>query len=277
MFRQPSRASGRPQSAAAGGGGSWAPSDLGSALRLWIKADAGITSSGGLISQANDQSGNGFHLFSTGTNRPTLNATGYNSLPSIDFAASSSTWLGTQAIGGAAVPVGLNLGTSCSFFFIGRYTTASDGFGRIMSYLGPTTSAGSGVDYAAADCLGAMHRNGSANAFQGTQNSVDLAVGAATPSSNIRALMVYDGAAHTAQLYINNSASGSGSTGVAAFNLGSTGCLAIGTTIQTASGNISTIAANFTGTIAELLVTNTALDTTTRGNLDAYVVARLGA
>ena len=256
---------------------SWTPADLGFALRLWVKADTGITSSGGLITQANDQSGNGFHLVSSGSVRPTLNATGYNSLPSIDFTASSGTVMGTQALGGA-VPVALNLGTSCSFFFIGRYSTASDNFGRIMSYLGPATivAVGTGVDYNTADSLACLHRNGALSELQGTQNSANLAIGAVSPSTNIRVLMVYSGAANTATLYVNN-VQITQTTGVAAFDLGTTGVLAVGTTIQASSGTIGTLAASFTGTIAEALVTNTALNSTERGNLDTYVVARLGA
>jgi PKD repeat protein len=42
-------------------------------LRLWLRADAGVVQSAGVVSQWNDQSGNGFNLTqATTTNRPTL-------------------------------------------------------------------------------------------------------------------------------------------------------------------------------------------------------------
>ena len=39
-------------------------------MLAWYKADAGVTSSGGLISQWDDQSGNNYHLYGSGDNQP---------------------------------------------------------------------------------------------------------------------------------------------------------------------------------------------------------------
>lgn len=54
------------------------------ALRLWLKADAGVT--GTPVSQWNDQSGRGNHLIqATSTNRPVLTANALNGFPALTF------------------------------------------------------------------------------------------------------------------------------------------------------------------------------------------------
>jgi hypothetical protein len=52
---------------------------------LWLKADAGITQSGGLITLWADQSGNGSDASSSAGARPTFNASSINGLPGVTF------------------------------------------------------------------------------------------------------------------------------------------------------------------------------------------------
>ncbi len=68
----------------------WAPTDK-SGLLFWFKADAGVTQASNLVSQWDDQSGNGYHATAAGAQRPTYTASALNSLPGISFPA--STWL----------------------------------------------------------------------------------------------------------------------------------------------------------------------------------------
>lgn len=253
---------------------SWTPTDLGSALRLWIKADTGTSTTGGLIDSIADQSGNGFNLISASTNRPTLNATGYNSHPSIDFSAASSTYLGTQTFPLNSDPKNFSLGTASSFFFIGQMDTGTSSFGRAITYLGGVSaSSGAHNDFSATDSVCAILRDTATNAVCMYQAAAAAgASGAVSLNTNMRVLMVFDNV--NATLYINNVQA---AQTAASFTLGSTGIFALGTELA-ASGGATALGAGFwDGTMAEVLVTNTALDSTTRANLDAYVVARLGA
>lgn len=61
---------------------SFTPTDL-PGLELWLKADAGVTESGGLVSAWQDQSGNNRHPSVIAS--PTLLAAALNGLPAIDF------------------------------------------------------------------------------------------------------------------------------------------------------------------------------------------------
>lgn len=63
----------------------WTPAMLNKLLG-WYKSDAGVTESGGLVSDWNDQSGNANHLIqATGANKPLLTAGELNGFPAIVF------------------------------------------------------------------------------------------------------------------------------------------------------------------------------------------------
>lgn len=71
-----------------GGGQLWRPSNLGSALALWLDAEdaASITLNGATVSQWNDKSGNARHVAQgTATNQPTYTASGLNGKPVLTF------------------------------------------------------------------------------------------------------------------------------------------------------------------------------------------------
>jgi hypothetical protein len=67
------------------------PTDL-DGLTLWLKGDAGITESGGDISEWADQSGNGNDFVQAGSGKPSVGAT-QNGLATVEFTASSSEYL----------------------------------------------------------------------------------------------------------------------------------------------------------------------------------------
>lgn len=52
---------------------------------LWLRADLGITQSGGVVSNWADQSGSGYNFTATLTARPAYTASGINSLPTLTF------------------------------------------------------------------------------------------------------------------------------------------------------------------------------------------------
>ncbi len=75
------------------------PSEL-SGLQGWYRADAGVTTVSGAVSQWNDQSGNAHHWSqATSANRPGYATNQINGLPAITFASSLSQWMGTTGIG----------------------------------------------------------------------------------------------------------------------------------------------------------------------------------
>ena len=82
--RQVGRARGTPTYAG------WTPMTPGN-LTAWYDANVGITQSAGLVSQWNDQSGNGYNLTASGSNRPTCQGTGWNSSkPTLSFDGTST-------------------------------------------------------------------------------------------------------------------------------------------------------------------------------------------
>lgn len=64
------------------------PGNITTAPVLWLQADAGVTSSGGLVSAWADQSAGLNHATASGTSRPSLIAAALNGLPVIRFAGS---------------------------------------------------------------------------------------------------------------------------------------------------------------------------------------------
>ncbi len=108
----------------------WTPASAAN-LYLWLKADAGITESGGLISQWDDQSGNGYNATASLTLRPAYNATGLNSLPIVTFDGSNDR-------------MGVTLGadqTAFTLCFVARTTTQVQ-FDGLMGF---ASGAGSGT------------------------------------------------------------------------------------------------------------------------------------
>lgn len=114
-----------------GGGQLWRPSNLGSALALWLDAEdaASITLNGATVSQWNDKSGNGRHVSqAAAANQPTYIASGLNGLPIVDFVLSNSTFLQTNAFPTTGI-------TSLSVAVIARWTTFGTSISTIQTLI----------------------------------------------------------------------------------------------------------------------------------------------
>ena len=116
-------------------------------LSFWYDASdaASITSSGGLISQWNDKSGNGYHATASGALRPTLTSSYLNGNPVVTF-------------GGSQYLTATTSQTSNAFthFIVAAKTSASSGapneYSRLLS-LWNTDGAGAGADYTSTDAF----------------------------------------------------------------------------------------------------------------------------
>lgn len=120
--------------ATGGGGGGYTPPPGTGWIGLWdASVAASLTLSGSTITNVADQSGSGNHLGDgTTPNRPTYNATGFNSLPTMNFAAG-------QAIQSTSTfPMGT--GNTLTFFMVGTMASGSDSNGRAISYFDGSAS-----------------------------------------------------------------------------------------------------------------------------------------
>jgi len=85
----------------------WTPSELGSALALWLDAaDAGtITLNGSTVSRWNDKSGNSRHISQANPAlQPSYQAPGLNGYPIVDFERARGTWLQTNSFPTTSIP-----------------------------------------------------------------------------------------------------------------------------------------------------------------------------
>lgn len=97
-----------------GGGQLWRPSNLGSALALWLDAEdaTSITLNGTTVSQWNDKSGNARHAVQgTAANQPTYTTSGLNGKPALTFDGSDDFF----ELPNSVAPSGANaVFTSCT-------------------------------------------------------------------------------------------------------------------------------------------------------------------
>jgi hypothetical protein len=76
------------------GPGGVGTTDGSSSLRLWVKANAGVSESGGNVTSWADQSG--CNVVMTASNNPTVVANAYNGFPAIDFSQAGAHFLTTS-------------------------------------------------------------------------------------------------------------------------------------------------------------------------------------
>lgn len=250
------------------GGGSWTPASLGTALVAWYKADANVyndagttlATNGQTVQQWNDQSGNGFNLSqATAGNRPTYQSAGYNSLPAVNFTSASSTVLISSVIASA-----LTSKTTSSVFVVGQATSLA-GNARLVCFVN-----GIGSDFQ----TGMIWIMGASGTSVEAYENGALSSGTVSTSTNYRLGSVLDGTNHT--LYVNNV----GQTPVAytaALPSGSHGYIGVGGGVTSSDGiSVSALSGNWSGPVAEVVVTNTALSSTDRSNLDTYFTGKWG-
>lgn len=250
-YRWDGRAFGGPQL--------WRPSNLGSALALWLDAEdaASITLNGSTVSQWNDKSGNGRNVAqTTAANQPNYTASGLNGRPIVDFVRARSTWLQT----GSFPTTGIS---AIGIATVTRWTTT-----------GTTTN----------EIQILIDNNHNGNPAQGFvwQDRPDLTN---KPLTAAHLPIVTNGAEDTAQtgdgtwkiistrfisggndfLYVNGGAERSNSNG-GTFNLQST--------LRLGGGVINT--RSFDGEMAELVITSADLSTTDRERLEGYLAWKWG-
>lgn len=101
-------------------------------LKAWYKADAGVTLNGSTVSQWNDQSGNGNHLYqSTAANQPTFISDEGDGLPGIRFD-------GVNDILGIAGGANINIGNDVTFYIVWKKQPAA--FVNWILYDGASTA-----------------------------------------------------------------------------------------------------------------------------------------
>ncbi len=242
--------------------GAWTPLALGNTLIAWYRADLGVykdagatlAANGDTVQQWNDQSGNGYTL-SQGSagNRPTYQTAGFNSNKTVLFSASGSTFMATS---GSSVNLS---GSTGSAFFVGQMLTGTNNFGRAISYVG----ASGGNDYNATSSAAWILRDGTNNGFATYRNSSEIAIQAISLATNYRLGMIFDGA--NATPYVN-SVAGTPSANADAFT--GPGTLTIGE--DQGSGS------RWSGAISEIVITNSALSTADRLNLDTWFKSQWG-
>lgn len=123
---------------------SFSPLNLGSSLKLWLNADLGITTVSGMVSQWNDQSGNGAHFQqTTAANRPL-----YGTLASSGKAAV----VGQDSTDSMVCPAATKAATYWRFLHDGNgctiataFETSNTGSQTVFSTL-RTTNTRTGVD-----------------------------------------------------------------------------------------------------------------------------------
>jgi hypothetical protein len=248
-------------------GSSWSPVDLGAALRLWLKADVGITLNGSDVAAWADQSGNGFNLVqATAAQQPAYNATGFNGRPTVDFVESDTNNLQS------AHNVAFSLGTASSWFIVGQMHPETGIYGRLIVYVEATQAdTGSSSDYDYFTNVAAILRDNTNNSISGYFSAVQKGIKALSPATNARFGSVWDGTNHTP--YVNNAA---GTSVAAATLLGASGNIRVGASLGYSLGIQTAAGAAWDGVISEIVVTNTALSEPDLLLLDDYFKAKWG-
>lgn len=215
-----------------------------------------ITSSGNVTS-ATDLSGNGHALTNTGT--VPLNATGYNGHPAFGFLAANQAGLSTTGIA-------LTTATA-SVFIVCQMLTGTAANGGLASY-----ADGNVDDWASNGGAAIIVRNNSDNKITTYGFSTQLGLNSISLATNYRLGIIFDGANVTQ--YINNVAQASpvaytrSFTGVAPrFGIGN----------RIASGIFAGASGSaWEGSVAEIVLTSSALSGTELNNLDAYFTGQWG-
>lgn len=236
-----------------GGGACPFPSGLGVVARY--RADMGVTTSLGNVTAVADQSGNGNSLTVTGT--VPFSATGSaHGQPAFNFLEADGGALNT-----ASLSVAMGGGSSVSVFVLGQLLTNADINAGLVSMI---NNAGDS-DYANGV---AFTRNG-AGAGTGIQINNDIAGDTNFPlATQSRVGFVYDGT--NSQGYYNGSTYGPADP--VTFTNNNTTQIAIGNRIL--GGSIGGNA--WEGPISEIVITNTALNSTQIASLDAYFTCQWG-
>lgn len=245
---------------AAVSGLSYSPTNLGSALKLWLDADdfATITfGAGSAVAAWHDKASSLSFAQATAGNRPTYSATGLNSKPTVTFVADNSDALKTAS--GPFIFDG-----PFSVFYVVKQTSISDYFPGILC---GTVSTGE-------DPPALGYNNGSPSALDLSRagsadqaSSLTMTVGLAQIHGWVSAAGLPNaGTSLAATPYLDGTA-GSLLTVAGFSNPIYTGLIL---------GNTADISNPYNGAISEMICTNTALGTTDRQKVEGYLAWKWG-
>jgi len=230
----------------------WNPSMITTALWLDANDSATITQSSSLVSQVNDKSGNARHATSSGGNRPTYEATGFNNLPTLVF--NGGQWLLADSL--ASVLSGDD--APFTWFVAGRVESNSANYSLIS-----LASSANNNNHHTFDILSGKGRF----ARRGDSFTDNTIVG----STDIGLLdFVFFGvfAGTTASLFVNGSSYASGTldatapVGINQFSIG---------VRRRSTNDIFCV-----GDISEVVVLNSAASVNTRQRIEGYLAHKWG-
>ena len=225
----------------------WTPANITTAL--WLDANDGstITESGGVVSQWNDKSGNARHLSqATAGQRPTYDATGFNSLPTIKGLASSTRFLSTNTNSS-----GFSGGSSLWVVAAATMESGTDSNGRLFSF-GQVGFLDFNNEARAAVIL----RNDANNAIRGFRVNTKSTANVSLNTTSIFG-SVFNGTNHI--IYVD---------GTAAASVSSTGNFT-STPLLTLFDDVS--GSSWTGKCSEFILGDTTLSDANRERIEGYL------
>jgi hypothetical protein len=220
---------------------------------LWLRANSGISASGGFVDGWADQSGNGNNASGSGATRPTFNSSdaNFNNLASITFPNTPASNFYLQ------IPDNDNLDNTSqlSVFFVIRPTSVP----ATMGILSKRTAAGTNQSYFFTILNGSLRCQATISTGVNTNLS--------TSNSSLNQLDIISFVMNgTNQLGLLDGASQTTPTGVASIPNNASN-LFVGT-LDASDNN------NFEGQIAEVIIFRTALNTAQRQILENYLSAK---
>jgi hypothetical protein len=232
--------------AAAGACSGWTPATP-SGLVGWYNADPANVSpntNGSTVTVMTDLSSGGHNMAPNGFTGPTYNTTGLGGKPSLDFAGSNVNGMRTTAD-----VVAIGTGSASSIFMLAKAITGSAG--------GPYVTGNGEVAQPSATANSFdVNLAASGPNIQSDQNFGSYGTEAFTLNTESRFGFIWDGTNGTP--YLNNVA---GTAAAHSFSF-------------TSPGSLGAANGVFAGSIREIIFYNTALSSTDRGCMDAYLVSR---
>ncbi|MGN6435256.1 MAG: T9SS type A sorting domain-containing protein [Agriterribacter sp.] len=231
-----------------------APGNVGNSLTFWLKADAGITATGGQVEQWDDQALNKLHVAQTETaRRPGIDADTINYYPVVSFDGSNDV-LSRNVGAGYNLLLNAEGGTSSnttgSIFSVAKFGSDITN-GTVFSQL-PDPACGVPVVFSGLS---------SGNLQIGGRSRLSGTIAVADPAKAFIASGLEAPGANNAMHYLN------GGNGQAATNASAEVCTS-NQTIQTGAG--------LNGSVAEVITYNVLLTNAQRRQIESYLAIKYG-
>lgn len=242
---------------------------------LWMRSDLGATTSGGVMSQWDDQGTGAHNVASTSTSQPVYNTADANwdGVPSIVFDGSNDALTSVDA---ASTFTRFNDSTGFSVFALCRPdSTGSGTANHVICTSSNSSTIGFQINYNYTNQRFRVEMsNGSADVI-----NISGAASSAPPDNNYALLFTYDPTATVkAKLYYGNTASGSLDTLQASQTSlsGTPSSSAPHDTLRVGSAPNLLTGAPFKGSVVEAALISPAVDSTYLQSLTAYVASTRG-